>query len=49
MGLYTLDRYPIAGNGRNGFAFGLGLIKAEQIVVSWYTGLYVALTHQKSV
>ncbi len=31
MGLYTLDRYPIAGNGQNGFAFGLGLIKDEQI------------------
>lgn len=31
MGLYTLDRYPIAGNGENGFAFGLGMIKSEQI------------------
>ena len=31
MGLYSLDRYPIAGNGQNGFAFGLGLIRAEQI------------------
>ncbi|MFA5921967.1 MAG: PLP-dependent aminotransferase family protein [Methylococcaceae bacterium] len=31
MGLYTLDRYPIAGNGQNGFAFGLGLIEAEQV------------------
>ncbi len=31
MGLYTLDRYPIAGNGQNGIAFGLGLIKAEQV------------------
>jgi len=31
MGLYTLDRYPIAGNGQNGFAFGLGLIRTEQI------------------
>lgn len=31
IGLYTLDRYPIAGNGENGFAFGLGMIKSEQI------------------
>jgi GntR family transcriptional regulator / MocR family aminotransferase len=31
IGLYSLDRYPIAGNEQNGFAFGLGLIKAEQI------------------
>jgi GntR family transcriptional regulator/MocR family aminotransferase len=31
MGLYSLARYPIAGNGQNGFAFGLGLIRAEQI------------------
>jgi len=31
MGLYTLDRYPIAGNVQNGFAFGLGLIEAEQV------------------
>lgn len=31
MGLYSLDRYPIAGNGHNGLAFGLGMIKAEQI------------------
>lgn len=31
MGLYSLDRYPIAGNGQNGFAFGLGLIQAKQI------------------
>jgi GntR family transcriptional regulator/MocR family aminotransferase len=31
MGLYSLDRYPIAGNDQNGFAFGLGLIRAEQI------------------
>lgn len=31
MGLYSLDRYPIAGSDQNGFAFGLGLIKAEQI------------------
>jgi len=31
IGLYSLDRYPIAGNERNGFAFGLGLIKTEQI------------------
>ena len=31
MGLYSLDRYPIAGNGPNGFAFGLGMIRAEQI------------------
>jgi GntR family transcriptional regulator/MocR family aminotransferase len=31
MGLYTLDRYPIAGNGQNGFAFGLGMIRAEQV------------------
>lgn len=29
--LYTFDRYPIAGNGENGFAFGLGMIKSEQI------------------
>jgi len=31
MGLYSLDRYPIAGNGQNGFAFGLGMIRAEQV------------------
>lgn len=31
MGLYSLDRYPIAGNGQNGFAFGLGMIRTEQI------------------
>jgi len=31
MGLYSLDRYPIAGNGQNGFTFGLGMIKAEQV------------------
>lgn len=31
LGLYALDRYPIAGNGENGFAFGLGMIKSEQI------------------
>jgi DNA-binding transcriptional MocR family regulator len=31
MGLYSLDRYPIAGNGHNGFAFGLGMIRTEQI------------------
>lgn len=31
IGLYSLDRYPITGNERNGFAFGLGMIKTEQI------------------
>ena len=31
IGLYSLDRYPIAGNRQNGFAFGLGMIRAEQI------------------
>lgn len=31
IGLYSLDRYPIAGNETNGFAFGLGMIKTEQI------------------
>lgn len=31
IGLYTLDRYPIAGNSENGFAFGLGMIKSEDI------------------
>lgn len=31
IGLYSLDRYPIAGKETNGFAFGLGMIKTEQI------------------
>jgi hypothetical protein len=31
MGIYSLDRYPIAGSETNGFAFGLGVIKTEQI------------------
>ena len=30
IGLYSLNRYPIAGNGQNGFAFGLGMIRTEQ-------------------
>jgi len=34
IGLYSLNRYPIAGNGQNGFAFGLGMIRAEQIDVA---------------
>jgi hypothetical protein len=41
IGLYSLDRYPIAGNGQNGFAFGLGMIRVEQIdeAVSSLAGL----------
>lgn len=31
IGLYSLERYPIAGNGQNGFAFGLGMIRADQM------------------
>jgi GntR family transcriptional regulator/MocR family aminotransferase len=31
IGLYSLDRYPIAGNSQNGFAFGLGMIRTELI------------------
>lgn len=31
IGLYSLNRYPIAGNGQNGLAFGLGMIKTEKI------------------
>lgn len=31
IGLYSLDRYPIAGQGCNGLAFGLGMIAADHI------------------
>jgi len=31
IGLYALDRYPIAGTNQNGFTFGLGMIRTEQI------------------
>jgi len=31
IGLYSLDRYPSAGNGQNGLAFGLGMIGTDRI------------------
>lgn len=31
IGVYSLDRYPIAEQGSNGLAFGLGMIAAEHI------------------